>query len=145
MIVREIINSIKDFVTNLGYLPLDVMVIKRKDSYEISFAIFKKGGVTIKDCEKVTLFTRDFLMMMLGKDFSIDVSSPGAERVLKDIEEFNIFVDNKAKVVLKDGEVFTGLLKGTTDDKNVLLLEHLDNTELVRIKVSDIAKCKLTI
>lgn len=145
MVVSEIVENIRNYVTNLNYIPLDIVVVNKKDHYDISFAIFKKGGVTVGDCEKVTLFTRDFLIAMIGEDFSLSVSSPGAERVLKELDEFDIFYDNKAKITLKDGKTHTGILKGTENEKSNLLFENSENNELERIKISDIAKCRLVL
>lgn len=145
MTVTQIAEDIKNFVLNLGYIALDIVVSKRKDFYKISFAIFKKNDVTVEDCEKVTLFVKDFLMMMLGEDFSLDVSSPGAERVLKNIEEFDIFAGRKAKVILKSGNVLSGILKGTDENKKVLFLEDYNNGEILPINIYDIAKCKLAL
>jgi len=145
MTTEKISENIRNFVSNLGYLSLDISVNKRKDFYEISFSIFKKDGVTVDDCEKVTLSVRDFLSMMINEDFSLDVSSPGAERVLKTMDEVEIFKDRKAKVVLKDGSTLLGILKGTDEKKETLIIKNLDNNEILQINVFDIAKCKLSL
>ena len=145
MTTEKIAENIKNFVSNLGYLSLDMSINKRKDFYEISFAIFKKDGITVDDCEKVTLSVRDFLTMMINEDFSLDVSSPGAERVLKNIDEVEIFKDRRAKVILKDGNTILGVLKGIDEKKETLTLTNPDDGKLIRINVFDIAKCKLAL
>jgi ribosome maturation factor RimP len=145
MTTEKIAENINNFVSNLGYLSLDIFINKRKDFYEISFAIFKKDGITVDDCEKVTLSVKDFLTVMLDEDFSLDVSSPGAERVLKSMDEVNIFKDRKARVVLKDGTTLLGILKGLDEKKETLMLKNSDNDELRRINVFDVAKCKLAL
>jgi len=83
--------------------------------------------------------------VMLDEDFSLDVSSPGAERVLKSMDEVNIFKDRKARVVLKDGTTLLGILKGLDEKKETLMLKNSDNDELRRINVFDVAKCKLAL
>ncbi|HOW02602.1 MAG: hypothetical protein PHQ76_00410 [Caldisericia bacterium] len=145
MTTEKIAENIKNFVSNLGYLSLDMSINKRKDFYEISFAIFKKDGITVDDCEKVTLSVRDFLTMMINEDFSLDVSSPGAERVLKNIDEVEIFKDRRAKVILKDGNTILGVLKGIDEKKETLTLINPDDSKLIQINVFDIAKCKLAL
>lgn len=145
MTTEKIAENIKNFVSNLGYLSLDMSINKRKDFYEISFAIFKKDGITVDDCEKVTLSVRDFLTMMINEDFSLDVSSPGAERVLKNIDEVEIFKDRRAKVILKDGNTILGVLKGIDEKKETLTLINPDDGKLIQINVFDIAKCKLAL
>lgn len=145
MTTEKIAENIKNFVSNLGYLSLDMSINKRKDFYEISFAIFKKDGITVDDCEKVTLSVRDFLTMMINEDFSLDVSSPGAERVLKNIDEVEIFKDRRAKVILKDGNTILGVLKGIDEKKETLTLINPDDSKLIKINVFDIAKCKLAL
>ena len=145
MTTEKIAENIKNFVSNLGYLSLDMSINKRKDFYEISFAIFKKDGITVDDCEKVTLSVRDFLTMMINEDFSLDVSSPGAERVLKNIDEVEIFKDRRAKVILKDGNTILGVLKGIDEKKATLTLINPDDSKLIQIHVFDIATCKLAL
>jgi len=145
MTTEKIAENIKNFVSNLGYLSLDMSINKIKDFYEISFAIFKKDGITVDDCEKVTLSVRDFLTMMINEDFSLDVSSPGAERVLKNIDEVEIFKDRRAKVILKDGNTILGVLKGIDEKKETLTLINPDDSKLIQINVFDIAKCKLAL
>lgn len=145
MTTEKIAENIKNFVSNLGYLSLDMSINKRKDFYDISFAIFKKDGITVDDCEKVTLSVRDFLTMMINEDFSLDVSSPGAERVLKNIDEVEIFKDRRAKVILKDGNTILGVLKGIDEKKETLTLINPDDGKLIQINVFDIAKCKLAL
>lgn len=145
MTTEKIAENIKNFVSNLGYLSLDMSINKRKDFYDISFAIFKKDGITVDDCEKVTLSVRDFLTMMINEDFSLDVSSPGAERVLKNIDEVEIFKDRRAKVILKDGNTILGVLKGIDEKKETLTLINPDDSKLIQINVFDIAKCKLAL
>ena len=145
MTTEKISENIRNFVSNLGYLSLDISVNKRKDFYEISFSIFKKDGVTVDDCEKVTLSVRDFLSMMINEDFSLDVSSPGAERVLKTMDEVEIFKDRRAKVILKDGNTILGVLKGIDEKKETLTLINPDDSKLIQINVFDIAKCKLAL
>ena len=145
MTTEKIAENIKNFVSNLGYLSLDMSINKRKDFYDISFAIFKKDGITVDDCEKVTLSVRDFLTMMINEDFSLDVSSPGAERVLKNIDEVEIFKDRRAKVILKDGNTILGVLKGIDEKKETLTLINRDDSKLIQINVFDIAMCKLAL
>jgi len=139
----ELENSIVDFITKQGYQVLDFSTYKKGEILNISFSIFKKNGVTVKDCGKVTTSTRDFITMFLEEDFIIDVSSPGAERELKSFIEFEIFNGKKAKIILKNGEILTGILDGIEkENKNILFIRAEKNDKQI-IPFCDVNKCKL--
>ena len=142
---KTILVNIQSFVEKAGYLPLDLKLSIRNESLYVSFAIYNSGkDITLEDCSKVTLIVRDFLNMLLGKeaDFIVDVSSPGAERRLKSFLEFKLFAGKKARVVLKDGSVVSGIIQGVQKPDVVKL--NVD-TKDVYLSYAEIANCRLLI
>jgi len=139
----ELENNIVDFISKQGYQVLDFNAYKKGETLNISFSIFSKNGVTVKDCSKVTISTRDFISMFLEEDFFIDVSSPGAERELKSFNEFGIFSGKKAKIILKNGDILTGILDGIEKDSNNILFVRAEKNDKHIIPFNDVNKCKL--
>ncbi|MDD4028139.1 MAG: hypothetical protein PHI40_00400 [Caldisericia bacterium] len=142
---KTFLENIQSFVVKTGYLPLDMKVRVKNETLMVSFAIFKQDSdISLEDCSKVTLVVRDFLNMLLGRDadFTVDVSSPGADRKLKTWQEFSLFQGKKAMITYQDGQSVKAVLKGTLEpDKVVLFCEDQE----VIVVYSDIARCQLVL
>src|SRR5688572_22654553 len=61
------------------------------------------NGVSLKDCEKVSRQVAAILDVEdpIGGKYNLEVSSPGADRILRTEEHFNRFVGRHIKVKLK--------------------------------------------
>lgn len=67
--------------------------------------IDKPGGVTHADCEKVSQQVGTILDVedvIAGGRYTLEVSSPGVERKLRDARDFERFKGQKAKVLLRN-------------------------------------------
>ena len=98
---KTIMVNIQSFVEKAGYFPLDLKLVIKNETLRVSFAIYKPTqDVSLDDCSKVVLIVRDFLNMLLGKDadFTVDVSSPGAERRIRRFLEFKLFSGKKQEL-----------------------------------------------
>ena len=144
---REAIkSSIELFVFDFGYVPLDIRVQLNNGSYGIHFSIFKNTNVTLKDCSMVTVAVRDFLVSLLGNDdFTLDVSSPGAERVLKNPFEYRLFEGKTANLLLNDGTEKKVVLKGCSEDEACIEYEDRETNVLCSVPFSHVCKCQLTL
>lgn len=99
---------------------VDVEYKKEGKSWVLRIFIDKEGGVTIADCQKVSRLTGDLIDIeeTITTPYSLEVSSPGLNRVLKREEDFLKFkgrqiqlhslspIDNRKKLngILKDFE-----------------------------------------
>ena len=102
-------------------------------------------GIDAEDCAKVSHALLDSIEAddPLPGDYSIEVSSPGLDRVLRTAEHFARFVDNRVKVELaapRDGRKrFTGMLR-RADGESIDL--DVDNFS-VSIRLAEISKARL--
>jgi ribosome maturation factor RimP len=140
-IIKE---AVEKFVFDFGYVPLDVRIIKKNESYEVHFSIFKKSSVTLSDCSRVTLAVRDFLSVFLAcDDLVLDISSPGAERVLKKPFEYSLFEGKLARIVFVDGLEVSCFLNGYDEiEKNVSFLDRI-TLEKKNVPFVAVSKCQL--
>ena len=69
---------------------VDVEYKKEGKSWVLRIFIDKEGGVTIADCQKVSRLTGDLIDVeeTITTTYSLEVSSPGLNRVLKREEDF---------------------------------------------------------
>ena len=129
-------------VSKLGYELVDFEIINRGELLRIF--IDKPSSITIEDCVGVTNQLK--LILTVEEDISFDrleVSSPGTNRVLKKLKDFERFKGEKIKVKtrtpIEERRNFAGILQGI--ERELILIEF--NNTLVRIELENIEKARL--
>ncbi len=127
-----------------GFEVLDIEIVGKRDMPRVQVTLFDPdgGGPTIGDCQKFnqSLGARlDFEEDFLPEGFSLEVSSPGLERVLKNPREFEAFTGKKVQVrtyaPIDGAKEFYGLLGGLDGD-DLLLQQDEGVRRIPRDKVS---------
>ncbi len=109
--------------------------------------IDKPGGVFLQDCTQVTRQLRDLLDIHLNvtENYCLEVSSPGFNRPLGKLSDFERFKGRQAKIKIRqpiDGQKkFTGILADVVQEKVVLKLSE----RIVEIPYQDIIRARLSI
>ena len=104
----------------------DVEYVKEAGTWILRVYIDKEGGVSINDCEAVSRPLSDKLDEAdpIEGSYTLEVSSAGADRVLKKPEHFQAFMGSEVDVRLyrpiEGRKEFTGVLAGY-DKGNVQL------------------------
>ena len=129
-------------VSKLGYELVDFEIINRGELLRIF--IDKPSSITIEDCVGVTNQLK--LILTVEEDISFDrleVSSPGTNRVIKKLKDFERFKGEKIKIKtrspIEERRNFEGILQGV--EKELVLIEF--NNTLVRIELENIEKARL--
>ena len=95
---------------------VDVTYKKADDTYSLCYYIDKEGGLGIDECE---LFSKAVEELLDAEDFTLEVSSPGADRKLTKEREFLYYIGREVDVKLYKAEngvkEFTGVLKDYKD------------------------------
>ena len=102
--------------------------------------------VSIADCETASRAVERLLDVedLFGRNYVLEVSTPGVERVLRNAAEFTRFKGRLANVNLKTegpNSNFSGRIKDVNDD--VIMFDM--NGRDVKVNVNDIRKAKLKI
>ena len=107
--------------------------------------IDKPGGVTLEDCAATSRQVSDLLdIYMEGKDsYRLEVSSPGTNRPLGRVEDFNKFKAYSARIKslqpINGQKNFKGTLMGIEDSTVKIMV----NDQPIAINIEDIAKARL--
>ena len=132
----------------LGYELVDVEFVPGPGGGTLRFYIDKpeaEQGIDAEDCASASHALLDSIEAddPLPGDYSIEVSSPGLDRVLRKPEHFARFVDNRVKVELavpRDGRKrYTGMLR-RADGASIEM--DVDNFS-VSIRLAEISKARL--
>ncbi|MGB5159114.1 ribosome maturation factor RimP [Desulfobacterium sp. N47] len=146
---EELIAKIKEFADTIceskGIELVHIEYQRETGGRVIRLYVDKQGGVTLKDCAWVSHQLSDILDINLDTDwpYSLEVSSPGANRPLGKPEDFKRFKGNTATVrtiVPVEGQKnFKGVLLGFNDGFVKLKI----NDKMVAISYKEIAKARL--
>ena len=98
---------------------IDVEFKKEAKQWFLRVYMDKEGGVSIDDCERVSRRLSDALDTAdpIEQNYCLEVSSPGADRILKKEREFLYYIGRKVDVKLYQAAVkeFSGTLVGYKD------------------------------
>ena len=129
-------------VSKLGYELVDFEIVNRGELLRIF--IDKPSSITIDDCVAVTNQLKHILTVEEEIIFDrLEVSSPGINRAVKKLQDFERFKGEKIKIKtrspVEERKNFTGTLRGTKKDliliefNNILLEISFDNIEKARL------------
>jgi ribosome maturation factor RimP len=138
----QLVEIIEQTVAGLGYELVDFETSPR--ARLLTVFIDKAEGITVDDCATVSnQLSRVFTVENIDFD-RLEVSSPGLDRPLKKLSDFERFVGQQAnirlRVAVENQRNFTGTLLGVRDGRVcldtekgelVVALEELDKARLV--------------
>ena len=125
----------------------DVEYVREAGSWFLRLYLDKEGGVDIMDCENVSRVVSDLLDEVdpIEGSYTFEVSSAGAERVLKRPGDFERFMGSPVLVKLyknRDGrKEFAGHLAGYEDGAITLTV----GKQTLTFQKDEVAMCRLRI
>ena len=126
---------------------VDVLYRRESSGWVLRLLIDKEDGVTLDDCTAVSREVSHLLDIedIIEQAFNLEVSSPGLDRPLKSVGDFQRFAGRKAKVTTKEpingNQVFMGRINKVEDE---LITMEVGQQEL-RIPFSEVAKARLEV
>ena len=142
--------QLNDFIAleagKLGYTVIEVE-LKGRFGLSVEITLDKSGGVTLEECSR---FNRTVSLWLEksetgAKGYTVEVASPGLDRVLKNDTEFVWAVGKKIKINT-DGNDEVGLFNEgklkSADGKTLTL--NLDSGEEIEIEKKNIVKAQLS-
>ena len=146
-VTQSVIELIEPGLLAKGLELVDVEFKKEGKNWVLRVFIDKEGGVTLEDCQKISGLVGDLIEVeeVIEPAYTMEVSSPGLNRVLKKEKDFIRFSGKKICVQchapLNGRKKFTGILK---DFKNQSIRLEVDG-QLQIISINRVAKANLVI
>jgi ribosome maturation factor RimP len=142
---EKLIELVEPLLVQLGYELVELEYGPSRGHAQLRIFIDKPDGVGIEDCERVSREVSSLLDVEdpIPTAFTLEVSSPGLDRVLRTPGHYRRFVGERVKVELaapREGRKrYTGTLT-SVDDAGIQL--QVDNFS-VGIPFEEIAKARL--
>ena len=142
---ERLIALIEPLLQRLGYELVELEYSAGRAHATLRLFIDREAGVTLDDCEKVSREVSTLLDVEdpIPSAFTLEVSSPGFDRVLRTAAHFGRFVGSRVFVELKeprDGRRrYTGELLAVDDAGIALAVDR----ERVAVAFTEIGKARL--
>jgi ribosome maturation factor RimP len=101
---NELIELLEPVVTTLGYEMLGIEYFRQKDGSMLRLYIDSDVGITIDDCTRVNHQVIGVLDVHdpIKEKYFLEISSPGLDRPLFTLEQFQRFIGEKVKMKLRE-------------------------------------------
>lgn len=149
--MSEIVKKLEELATPLlteNQIELvDITYQKEQGGWTVCFYLDKAGGITLDDCQTWSDRLGELIDQsdLIAQRYMLEVSSPGINRVIKKLKDFERFSGQRVSVRLyapQDGQKnFHGILLGADEENVRVRLE--DQKRDVVLPRSQISKCKL--
>ena len=119
---QDVRGEIEPALAAMGYALVELSVGRRKGVTHVVVVLHRPGGVGVDQCAEVARAIQPRLELVEGlSDVTLEVSSPGIERTIKDPAEYGIFRGRGVRVLpAEGGEWIGGVIEAFRDGTLVL-------------------------
>lgn len=150
-VIKAVENFAAPLLDEMG-LELVEVQFRQESGWVVRLFIDRNEGVNVDDCASVSRQVATYLEVedIIRHAYTLEVSSPGAERPLKRLKDFIRFVGKKIRVKLSepvdDQRIFCGILAGVNEEKNsiTLAVDGSDAKQMV-IDLRAVARARLSL
>ena len=138
---------VKPLLADMGLELVEIQLKRESHGLVLRIFIDAEQGIAMDDCVTVSRQVSAFLDVedLIESAYTLEVSSPGAERPLVKKEDYERFKERKVRVKLidplEDRRVFTGTLKGLVGESVVLQVDD----ETVSLELHNIKRARLSL
>ena len=153
MQVDHIIEFIKKPIEDLEYVLVEVNILGSKNpTLQIMIERKDRNNISLKDCEKVSrsLSTLIDVEDVISDQYTLEISSPGVERKLNNLQDYERFTGKDALVQLRvpinDIKRIRCNIRSVTKDNRIefLCLDGINSDDhIINISLQDIETAKL--
>ena len=132
---QQLIDLLKPVVEALGFEFWGLEYLSQGKDSVLSVYIDSENGITVDDCATVSRQVSGIMDVEdpITSEYSLEVSSPGMDRPLFTVEQFNRyvgeFVDVKLRYAFEGRRKFKGKLVAIEEGEDIVV--HFDNHEYI--------------
>ena len=147
-VVEKVQAFAETLLPSMGLELVEVQFRIEEHGWVLRLFIDGKEGITVDHCSRVSREVSDFLDVedVIDHAFHLEVSSPGLERSLRSMEDFQHYLGKKAKLKLREDvegqRVLIGVI-GQAEGETVELV--LEDGEKCQVAFEQIRKARLSL
>lgn len=147
-VIEKVQEFAEGFLPSMGLELVEVQYRLEGHGWVLRLFIDGPDGIGVDQCARVSREMNVFLDVedIIPNAYHLEVSSPGLERSLRDINDFKRFAGKKARIKMRhpiDGQkVFIGIIGDTDDNGFELILEGVGS---MRFHMDQVRKARLTL
>lgn len=153
-VIEKVHAFAETILPSMGLELVEVQFRLEGHGWVLRLYIDSKDGITVDHCARVSREVGVFLDVedLITQAYHLEVSSPGLERILKDVNDFQRYLGKKAKIKLREDiddekklenpKVVIGLINQVEAEAVEIVLE---NGAKVRIGFDSIRKSRLSL
>ena len=140
-IETELRGDFAPLMKELGFAIVELHAAPVGGRMHLELVIYRAEGVSIDDCARVHKVVRPRAELILDdRDLAVQVASPGIDRTFKSNSEFQVFIDQGVRVLLRGADEWIVGVVESTDDRGVTLR---DGDKRRTVTYDDIQKARL--
>ena len=145
---KRLVEIVGPVITGLGFELVRMRLMTGKATILQIMAERPEGGIEVDECGRISTAVSAILDVEdpIEEEYTLEVSSPGIDRPLTRLKDFDAWADHEAKIEtteLIDGQRrFKGMLRGTEGDE--VLIEIAQGTIGLKFEWLEDAKLVLT-
>ncbi|SLN24961.1 Ribosome maturation factor RimP [Pseudoruegeria aquimaris] len=148
---RRLAEIVQPVIEDLGFELVRIRLMSGKTSTLQIMAERPEGGIEVDECATISTAVSAILDVEdpIADNYTLEVSSPGIDRPLTRLKDFDTFEGYEAKIEtseLIDGRKrFKGILKGTEDDEVLIEIENNGEDVIIGLKFDWLSDAKLVL
>jgi len=148
---RRIAEIIEPVITDMGFELVRVRLMSGLDATLQIMAQKPDGSIEVDECAQISNALSAILDVEdpIVENYSLEVSSPGIDRPLTRLKDFDLWEGNEAKIEttdLIDGRRrFKGALRGTENDEVLIEIEEKGEDVTIGLKFEWLSDAKLVL
>ncbi len=112
----ELEDSLKEVIEGMGLSLVEMSVGRHRGDVKVNLVLYKAGGIGLDDLTEAQKTLRPRLELVFNREgLSVEISSPGTSRILKDSKEYGIFAGRRIKLLI-DNDWIHGTIKSAGDE-----------------------------
>lgn len=147
---NELFQSVSQCIKSLGLDTVEVTQSRDKGSTNMRVVLSKREGeINTDDLEKAyNVIYPMYQVLSQDRDLNLEVSSPGIQRVIKDVYEFEVFKGKNVRVYSTEYSSYVVGRIEESDEVSVTLSSYLiedkkESGEIIKLNFDTISKAKL--
>ena len=143
----KLIDMLKPAVEGVGYELVGIEHVPAGKHSVLRIYIDSPDGITVNDCSRVSHQVSGVLDVEepIKGQFTLEVSSPGIDRPLFNLEQFSQFVGSKVKLrlyhAIEGRRKFTGVIDSVEGES--IIVKEVDTGDSIQLHMDDIDKANI--